>query len=136
MKSPSGHVWSRCRERGRRARAEAGEVVLRQNDSVSMSNGERNVGEKRKRVRGVLFYVIGSVFLLSKTHPMRDAKCWGAQDTPLTPIGQAWSLPTNRRQGVDPVTGSASCGLLGWAPGTRQKLGVSGVVGGNPVQRR
>lgn len=46
LKFPSGHMWSRCRERERRARAEAGKVVPRQDDSVSMSNGERNVGEK------------------------------------------------------------------------------------------
>ena len=30
---------------------------------------------------------------------------WLPQATPPTPIGQVWSLPTNGRQGVDPVTG-------------------------------
>lgn len=30
---------------------------------------------------------------------------WLTRATPLTPIGQVWSLPTNGRQGVDPLTG-------------------------------
>lgn len=103
---------------------------------VSLSNGERNVGEKSKCVRGVLFYVICSVFLLNKPHPMSDAKCWGspghAPHTHWSGVVTAHQSQTRggSRHWLSPL----------WSPGlgldSRQKSGVSGAVGGNPAQRR
>lgn len=91
-------------------------------------------------MRGVLFYITCSLVLLkASSHQGHKAGVggWGRPGTrPLTPIGQVWSLPTNRRQGVDPVTGSAPCGPLGWAHGSRQKWGVSGAARGTRGQRQ
>lgn len=135
LKSPLGGMWSPCRGKGRKSQEGGGGSGIWAGRQYVNEQWRESLERKVSVCPGTCF--ISHVPLSSlKPHPIRDIKGAGRGDTPLTPIGQVWSLPTNRRQGVDPVTGSATCGPLGWAHGSRQKWGVGGAAQGTRRQRQ